>query len=381
MQVYLDNSATTRPTVEVVQAMCESMNNNFYNPSAMYASAMEAEGELRACSQAVAERLWGKAEQVLFTSGGTEANNLAILGSVDALYGKASLVTTKAEHPSVLKACEHLQKQGHRVIYVDVDGEGQIVWQQLERALAGKPGLVSCMQVNNETGVVTDIEKVAKLTRLISPETLIHIDGVQGFLRVPFDVRQVDMYTLSAHKVGGPKGVGALYYREGLRLEPQLLGGGQQRGLRSGTENMPGIVGLKTAVQAWGEIEQQAEKLAFLKYKFWEQTKDAVADAIINGSAPEEAAPHIINISFPGVRGEVMLHALEAYGIYCSTGAACSSKKRKLSPVLEAMGLNSDRAQSALRFSFSPENTVEEIEFAAQKIGETYDQLKLIRRK
>ncbi len=381
MQVYLDNSATTKPKAEVVQAMCESMNDNFYNPSAMYAPAMRAEVELRACSQAVAERLRGRSEQVLLTSGGTEANNLAILGSVGAMYGKAHVVTVKTEHPSVLEPYGRLEKQGHQVTYLDVDSEGQIVWKQLERALEASPRLISCMQVNNETGTLTDMEKVVKLVRAIAPDALIHVDGVQGFLRIPFDVRQVDLYSLSAHKVGGPKGVGALYCREGIRLEPQVLGGGQQNGLRSGTENMPGIVGLKTAIQTWGTIAEQATRIGYLKQMFWTAIKSHIGDAVVNGAKLEKAAPHIINISFPGVRGEVMLHALEAYGIYCSTGAACSSKKRKLSPVLEAMGVHPDRAQCALRFSFSPENTLEEIEFAAQKIGETYDQLKLIRRR
>jgi cysteine desulfurase len=372
MIAYLDNSATTRPSEGVICAMADAMRAGYYNPSSLYAPAMRAEQAINACREAIASAIGGRPEGVFFTSGGTEANNLAILGAAAALRGPRTIITTDAEHPSVLAAYEALRAQGHRVVTVGLDGEGRPDWQQMERALGQSPALISMMQVGNETGAVLDADRLFEMSKKIAPEALIHIDGVQGFLRIPFDVRKADLYTLSAHKLHGPKGVGAVYVRPGVRLKAQMLGGGQERGLRSGTENTPGIAGLLCAVEEMRAMPDAQARMRRAKLRLWAEVSAQVPCARVNGPAPERGAPHILNISFENVRGEVMLHALEGDGVYVSTGSACSSKKRKLSPALLAMGIDEGRAQCAVRFSLSPYTTDDEIDYAASRVGANY---------
>ncbi len=237
------------------------------------------------------------------------------------------------------------------------------------------------MQVNNETGALLDADRLVSLVRARSPETLIHIDGVQGFLRVPFDARKADFYTLSAHKIGGPKGVGALIAGPSARLKARQLGGGQEKGLRSGTQNTPGIAGLHRAVE---ELTATSDVQALLrrgKLRLWAALSQAVPGAFVNGPAPQEGAPHILNVGFPGVGGEVMLHALEGDGVYVSTGAACSSRRRKVSPVLLAMGISPELAACAVRFSLSPHTTDAQIQYAAERVGAHYAVLSRFRRR
>ena len=254
-----------------------------------------------------------------------------------------------------------------------VDSEGALDYEALQKALNDGASLVSCMQVNNETGALLDVQR---LKNAVAGRALIHVDGVQGFLRVPFHFADVDMYTISAHKLHGPKGVGALAVKKGVRLNPQHIGGGQEEDLRSGTENTPGIAGFYEAVREMDASGLMEKKLHMVKAFI-----DAVPEAAINGPAPEKGAPHILNISFPGVRGETMLHALEAEGVYASTGSACSSKKRKVSSVLTAMGIPVDRAESALRFSLSPHTTLEEIDYAAEVLRRVWPQLRRFQRR
>ena len=239
---------------------------------------------------------------------------------------------------------------------------------------ADPPSLISCMQVNNETGAVLDVEK---LYSIVNGRALIHVDGVQGFLRVPVELKYVDLYTLSSHKIHGPKGEGALVFKKNVRFAPRQIGGGQESGLRSGTENTPGIAGLMAAVDEMLSMGpgMQAELMG-KKLHLVEKFREAVPELLVNGPDPEKAAPHIVNISFPGVRGEVMLHALESEGVYASTGSACSSKKLKVSGVLTSMGIAPSRAEWALRFSLSPHTTIEEIDYAAQRLGALYGMLK-----
>lgn len=381
LQAYLDNSATTRPSEGVIEAMADCMRKGFYNPSSLYAPAMESEQAMRRCRERIARALMVKPGEIFFTSGGTEANNLAILGSVAAMRGKGHLVVSSVEHPSVLQPFEALKAQGYKVSLIPVDEKGQIVWAELENILRDPPALVSCMQVNNETGAMPDLDRLIQRVRSASPQALIHVDGVQGFLRLPFDARKVDLYTLSSHKIHGPKGVGALYVKSGVRLVPRQMGGGQENAVRSGTENTPGIAGLMRAIEEMEAHTDRVPALYALKGKFWALVQKEAPEAVLNGPGIDQGAPHILNISFPGVRGEVMLHALEGVGVYCSTGSACSSKKRKLSPVLLNMGLNADLAEGALRFSLSIHTTDEEIEYAAGQIGMLYAQLKRFRRR
>lgn len=381
MQAYLDNSATTRPTDGVIDAMSRCMREGYYNPSSLYAPAIDSEKAMRACREDLASALCVSPKGILFTSGGTEANNLAIIGTVSAMHGPQHLIVSAVEHPSVLEAFRYLEGLGHRVTVLGVDGQGQPDWAQLDEALSDPPALVSCMQVNNETGAMPDIARLAALVRQKAPGALIHVDGVQGFLRVPFDARLVDLYTLSSHKLHGPKGVGALYVRPGVRLLPRQLGGGQEGALRSGTENTPGIAGLREAVLEMKADTDRFERMMAQKKQLIALFQEAVPAALINGPDPEKGAPHIVNISFPGVRGEVMLHALEGAQIYCSTGSACSSKKQHVSPVLLAMGLRADRAEAALRFSLSPHTTDEEIRYAAEQLKTIYATLSRFKRR
>ena len=378
-QAYLDNSATTRPCEAAVAAMARCMREEYYNPSAVYKPAVEAFRFLREARETLLKPVRGEDCDAIFTSGGTEANNLAILGAVGRMRGKQVLAVSAVEHPSVRAAFDALSEQGHDVRVIGVDGAGRLDWDALEAALADGASLVSCMQVNNETGAVLD---AARLRDVVNGRALIHVDGVQGYLRVPFDMRNADLYTLSGHKLHGPKGIVALIVKKGVRLAPRQLGGGQEGGLRSGTENTPGIAGLSAAVSEMVALgPDMPERLMEKKLRLVAAVRAAVPEALVNGPEPGDAAPHIVNMGFPGVRGEVMLHALEGEGVYVSTGSACSSKKLKVSPVLVAMGVSPRVAEWAIRFSLSPHTTDEEIDYAAGRIGTLYDQLKRFQRR
>ena len=376
---YLDNSATTQPCRAAVEAMVRCMTEGFYNPSSVYRPAVDAFRAVRECRETLLKAVRGDGCDLYFTSGGTESNNLAILGAAAKMRGPRICAVSAVEHPSVREPFERLRAEGWDVRVIGVSEDGALRWDELERALDDGAALVSCMQVNNETGALLDAER---LRRTVNGRALIHVDGVQGFLRVPFDMKNADLYTLSGHKIHGPKGIGALVVRRGVRLEPRQIGGGQESGMRSGTENTPGIAGLHAAAKELIAVQstlggELMQKKLHLIGKF----REAVPEMLVNGPEPEHAAPHIVNLSFPGVRGEVMLHALESEGVYASTGSACSSKKLKVSGVLTAMGVAPARAEWALRFSLSPHTTMEEIDDAAQKLGAIYASLKRFQRR
>ena len=376
---YLDNSATTQPCRAAVEAMVRCMTEGFYNPSSVYRPAVDAFRAVRECRETLLKAVHGDGCDLYFTSGGTESNNLAILGAAAKMRGPRICAVSAVEHPSVREPFERLRAEGWDVRVIGVSEDGALHWDELERALDDGAALVSCMQVNNETGALLDAER---LRRTVNGRALIHVDGVQGFLRVPFDMKNADLYTLSGHKIHGPKGIGALVMRRGVRLEPRQIGGGQESGMRSGTENTPGIAGLHAAAKELVAVQstlggELMQKKLHLIGKF----REAVPEMLVNGPEPEHAAPHIVNLSFPGVRGEVMLHALESEGVYASTGSACSSKKLKVSGVLTAMGVAPARAEWALRFSLSPHTTMEEIDDAAQKLGAIYASLKRFQRR
>ena len=376
---YLDNSATTQPCRAAVEAMVRCMTEGFYNPSSVYRPAVDVFRAVRECRETLLKAVHGDGCDLYFTSGGTESNNLAILGAAAKMRGPRICAVSAVEHPSVREPFERLRAEGWDVRVIGVSEDGALRWDELERALDDGAALVSCMQVNNETGALLDAER---LRRTVNGRALIHVDGVQGFLRVPFDMKNADLYTLSGHKIHGPKGIGALVVRRGVRLEPRQIGGGQESGMRSGTENTPGIAGLHAAARELIAVQstlggELMQKKLHLIGKF----REAVPEMLVNGPEPEHAAPHIVNLSFPGVRGEVMLHALESEGVYASTGSACSSKKLKVSGVLTAMGVAPARAEWALRLSLSPHTTMEEIDDAAQKLGAIYASLKRFQRR
>ena len=376
MIAYLDNSATTRPDDCVVDKMAQCMREGYFNPSSVYLPAVNAFREVRACREELLQAVHGAGCRLIFTSGGTEANNLAILGAGGRIRGLRIAAVSAVEHPSVRASFDELARQGVEVRVIGVNGKGELDLAALEKALEDGAGLVSVMQVNNETGAINDIPRIHAMTQ---GRALLHVDGVQGFLRVPFSMKDAELYTLSGHKIHGPKGIGALVYRDGVLINPRNIGGGQENGLRSGTENTPGIAGLREAARRMKDydMEELMQKKLHLIQAFGAQ----VEGMRINGPDPDAAAPHIVNLGFPGVRGEVMLHALEACGVYASTGSACSSKKLKVSSVLTAMGISPTEAEWALRFSLSPKTTREEIDYAAEKLGACYAQLRRFQRR
>ena len=378
--IYLDNSATTRPFDEVIDKMSACMREEYFNPSAVYAPAMLAGRILTETREAIASQLGGRVK-VVFTSGGTEADNLALLGTARALRGrKGHFITTKVEHPAILETAAELERLGHSVTYIGVDEEGTVDVDALVDAVREDTALVSVMQVNNEVGAVMPIEEISRRVKEKNPRTLIHVDGVQGFMRVPMHMNRmgVDLYSLSGHKIHGPKGIGALAMSDRARPLCIAFGGGQENGLRSGTENVPGIAGLGQAVRAFARLDDPASDMMELKMRLRDGILQAVPDAKVNG--PTGGAPHILNVTFP-VKGEVLLHALEGAGILCSTGSACASHKKSASHVLTAMGVPNKEIDGALRFSLCPMNTPEEIDETVAQIRKSVEMLRAFKRR
>lgn len=378
--IYLDNSATTRPFDEVIDKMSACMREEYFNPSAVYAPAMLAGRILTETREAIASQLGGRVK-VVFTSGGTEADNLALLGTARALRGrKGHFITTKVEHPAILETAAELERLGHSVTYIGVDEEGMVDVDALVDAVREDTALVSIMQVNNEVGAVMPIEEISRRVKEKNPRTLIHVDGVQGFMRVPMHMNRmgVDLYSLSGHKIHGPKGIGALAMSDRARPLCIAFGGGQENGLRSGTENVPGIAGLGQAVRAFARLDDPASDMMELKMRLRDGILQAVPDAKVNG--PTGGAPHILNVTFP-VKGEVLLHALEGAGILCSTGSACASHKKSASHVLTAMGVPDKEIDGALRFSLCPMNTPEEIDETVAQIRKSVEMLRAFKRR
>lgn len=372
MEVYLDNSATTRPCERAVEAMTESMREGFYNPSALYAPAMRAERELSDARRAIAASLGAAEKNVLFTSGGTESDNLAVLGYMQGRRG-GELLYTAAEHPAVKNACLEAEKRfACNAREIPLLTNGSVNLPALEAMLSPATRMICVMQVCNETGVVMPLGEICTLRDRLAPSAAIHVDGVQGYLREPFSFRDINVqsYALSAHKIHGPKGVGALVYRGGFRIHPQMVGGGQQDNLRSGTENTVGIAGLHAAVASYPE--SGAAQMAALKRRLAGQLKEALPETTVIGLPADDpmSAGHILCVAFPPVRAETLLHALEADGICVGTGSACSSKKGRRSAVLTAMKQIPEVMDGAIRISLCPWNTAEEIRYAGEKIIE-----------
>ena len=381
MQAYLDNSATTRPSEGVIAEMAKKMGEMYYNPSSLYKDALRVEKEMNLARDEIRKAINAKDARVIFTSGGTESNNLALFGVAGVSRPPVRIAVSSVEHPSIADAAASLKKSGAEIIEIGVNDKGELNFTQLEEELEKGLTLVSVMQVNNETGAVTDIKRLSETVREKGGRTLLHIDGVQGFLRCPMDFSLCDMYTLSAHKIHGPKGVGALVVRKGVRLSATHIGGGQEEAYRSGTENTPGIFGLMQAIREMRKIPDMAKELMDKKLYLIDAFKKAVPELRINGPEPDKGAPHIVNFLFPNVRGEVMLHALEEENVFASTGSACSSKKLKVSHVLVSMGIPPKEAEWALRFSLSPCTTYEEIDYAANVLKVKYDLLKRFQRR
>lgn len=379
MNVYLDNSSTTKPYEEVIEAMMEAMKNRYGNPSALHKMGIEVELQIKSCKKTILKVLNNPEGDIIFTSGGTEANNLAILGATRRLgKRKNHIITSKTEHKSVLESFKVLEAEGFKVTWLSVDQNGSIDIQELMKAVTDQTALISLMMVNNETGIMQPIEEVAKALKQIKMPPLLHVDAVQGFGKVRIDLKRlgIDLLTASAHKIHGPKGNGFLYVKKGVQLIPQIYGGGQQNGIRPGTENTYAIAGFEKAVQkTFEDFEVTNERIGHLRDRLRDAILLEIPNVGLNTSKMSLNAPHILHMSFPDIRGEVLLHALETDGIYVSIGSACNSKVKKYSHVLEAMKLSTSHKEGAVRFSLSTETTEEEIDYAAKSIVKNYKQL------
>ena len=379
MEAYFDNSATTRCYPEVAEIVVKTMTEDFGNPSAMHLKGVEAEKYVREAAQTLAKILKVNEKEIIFTSGGTESNNLALFGGADANKRSGNhIITTSVEHAAVGQPAERLEQMGYEVTIVPVDHRGVVQLEALEKALRPDTILVSTMYVNNEVGAVMPGEEIAKLVHEKSPKALYHVDAIQAFgkYRIYPKKAGIDMLSVSSHKIHGPKGVGFLYINEKARIQPQILGGGQQAGMRSGTDNVPGIAGLGVAAKmVYTDFDKKIEHMYQLKERLAEGFLK-LPDVRLNGMEIREGAPQILSASFLGVRSEVLLHTLEEKGIYVSAGSACSSHKRKAAGTLSAMGMEAAQRESTLRFSFSEENTFEEVDYALEVIGQVLPMLR-----
>lgn len=382
--VYLDNSATTRPCQSCVDAMNESMLSNFYNPSALYAPAMHAERAMIEARKVIAASLQANEKNVLFTSGGTESDNLAIWGWLQGQRKPGEVLYTAAEHAAVKNACIEAENRfGSKAREIPLTQTGSVDLAALEEMIGEDTQLICVMQVCNETGVIMPLEQICALRDRLAPKAAIHVDGVQGYLRIPFSFKKlkVQSYALSAHKIHGPKGVGALVLADGHRIRPQIAGGGQQNNLRSGTENTVGIAGLKGAAESYPKdgIAHMTE----LKRELVRMLSEALPEMQVVGLPAEDpmSAGHILNAAFPPVRAETLLHALESDGILVGTGSACSSKKGKHSSVLAAMNCSNAVMDGAIRISLCPDNTMDEMKLTAEKIIEKVSMLRRFTRR
>lgn len=374
--IYFDNAATTRVFPEVLEAMQEAMEVTYGNPSAKHIKGMEAENKIKEAQEVIARTLRAKPKEIFFTSGGTESNNTAILGTAMANRRKGMhIITTKIEHASVYEPMYHLEDLGFEITYLDVDSSGIINLDQLNDAIREDTILVSCMMVNNEIGTIEPIAETGKLIKEKNPDTIFHVDAIQAYAKMPIVPKNmgIDLLSMSGHKIHGPKGVGFIYIKEGTKISPIIFGGGQQKGMRSGTENVPGIAGLSVACKKMiGDQYENAEKIRQVKEYFQERIREI--EGIKDNSGQ---APHVASISFQKLRSEVLLHALEDKGIYVSSGSACSSnKKQAVSGTLNAIGLGDEWKDGTLRFSFSIENTKEEVDETIEALKELVPMLR-----
>ena len=378
--IYLDNSATTRTMGVAAEAAKKYMTEEFFNPAAAYSPAVREERAVNGARRTIGSAINAGPDEIIFTSGGTESNNMAILGSLKAMRGRGRIIVGSTEHPSVYEVYKSLACQ-YDVAEAPVDNTGMIDLKRLESLITPDTRLVSVMQVNNEVGAVNDAETIRRILRRRAPEALLHVDGVQGFLKVPFDAKNCDLYSISGHKIHAPKGIGVLYLRQGTRFAGGQIGGGQERNLRSGTTNTPGIMGMEAAVGNYlDNIDEYRCAMRSCKLRLAKNLTE-LPDVLLNGPAPEQGAPHILNASFMGVRGEVLLHALEEKEIYVSTGSACSAHKKGRNRILNAMGVIGDRQEGAIRFSFCPFNTIEEMDVVAEEISTIIAMLRRFKRR
>lgn len=377
MEAYLDNGATTKTLESVKDVIVKVLCEDYGNPSSMHQKGVDAEKYIIEAKNIIADSLKADPKEIVFTSGGTESNNMALIGAAMAYKRSGNhIITTRIEHPSIHNPLSFLEETGFRISYLPVDKYGKVEIDALLNEICEETILVSIMYVNNEIGSVQDIAQIAKLIKGKNPKVIFHVDGIQAYGKYRIFPKKmgIDLLSISGHKIHGPKGIGALYIRDKVKMKPILFGGGQQKGMRSGTENVPGIAGLGVAVkEIYMDHELKIKKLYGLKKIFIQGIKE-IEDIIINGITDNEeltdTAPHIISVSFGGIRSEVLLHTLEENNIYVSAGSACASNHPQLSGTLKAIGIKKELLDSTIRFSFSINTTLEEIEYTLSTLKE-----------
>lgn len=379
MEIYLDNSATTKPYEEVVEEMVKALTTEYGNPSSLHKKGIEVDRKIKEVRQNIARTLGAKDREIFFTSGGTESNNTIIRGvAYNFRKTKNHIISTNIEHPSVLNTLYDLEKEGFEITLLEVDESGKISIEDLKKAIKPTTILISTMHVNNELGSIQPIEEIGKYLKTLDQKIYFHVDAVQSYTKIKFRPTRynIDFMTVSGHKFHGPKGIGFMYIKENSKIKPILTGGGQEVGVRSGTENVPGIYGLGKAVEIMNkDLDKKIEKIQILKSLLKDEILKNIEGLKIN--SPEDGVCHILNVSFENIRGEVLLHFLEQKNIYVSTGSACSSKK-KGSYVLNAINLKPDEIEGAIRFSLSDFNTEEEILETVKVLKESINDLRMI---
>ena len=373
MEAYLDNSATTQVLDCVKEEVVKAMTADYANPSAMHLKGVDAEKYVKEAKEMLAKLMKVEEREIYFTSGGTESNNMALIGAAMANRRAGNrIITTEIEHPSVSNTMAYLKEQGFELVLIPVDEEGRVKLETLEKVMTADTILVSVMYVNNEIGSVQPIEEINRIIRKVNPQVVFHVDAVQAFGKYRIYPKKlgIDLLSVSGHKLHGPKGIGFLYKNAAGKMKPVTFGGGQQDGVRPGTLNVPGIAGIaRAAKECYTDFETKQEYLYELKELFTEGIRQ-IEGTKINGMSGRNGAPHVVSVSFDGVRSEVLLHALEDRGIYVSAGSACSTHKATVSATLKAIGLDKKYLDATLRFSFSTLTTREEIEYTLESLKE-----------
>lgn len=384
MDAYLDNSATTKVYDSVKDVMVKVMLEDYGNPSSMHMKGLEAENYVKDAIKTIAKSLKATEKEIIFTSGGTESNNMALIGGAMANKRRGNhIITTKIEHASVSNTVKYLEEEGFRISYLPVDNNGIVDLEVLKKELCEDTILVSVMYVNNEIGAVEPIEEIGKIVKDYNKDIVFHVDAIQAYGKYNIVPKKanIDLLSVSSHKIHGPKGVGFIYIKEKTKIKPIILGGGQQKGMRSGTDNVPGIAGMAQAVkEIYTDFDKKIDKMYELREAFIDGV-EKIEGAVVNGKKDRTNAPHIVSVSFSGIRSEVLLHALEDKQIYVSAGSACSSNKPAISETLKSIGVDNALLDSTVRFSFSTMTTINEIEYALEVLTDIVPVLQRYRAK
>lgn len=382
MNIYLDNASTTKPSKKVIEAVAESMESYYANASSLHKLGLECEKKINTCREFLAKTINSSKDEIYFTSSGSEGNNFVLRGLTKE---NSNIITTSFEHSSIKNTANFLEKNNYRVTYLDVNSEGLININDLKSSINKDTVLVSIIYVNNEIGSIQNLKEIGIAIKEANPRTKFHVDAVQGYGKLPIDVKdmKIDALTISGHKINGPKGVGFCYLKKGLFPIPTIIGGEQEKGLRAGTENLPGIVGLTVAAEdKYNNMNQNYSKAQNIK-EYMIKKLSEIKDIKINSPISDNFSPYILNVSFIGIRGEVLLHFLSEENIFVSTGSACTSKSKSGvvgSHVLESIGLSKNEIEGAIRFSFSANTTEEEIDITVDTIKKALLFLRRIKR-